>query len=166
VARAFDAALWGHSAASHSRSAAVIGGWQRYHQGADHRVVLLGILVREEELIRLVDQQRVQIDGQLGPVRKPKLILYRRQDVGQRSVVPHGADEALRNLPGVADVRVGQRLLAPPKPSRLAELDELAHLRGCQREPDAPEPLDVQAHRLLTFLRHAWERLETVSAKL
>jgi hypothetical protein len=42
---------------------------QRHHQGPDHRVVFLGILVGEEVLVRLIDQEGVKIGSQFGSVR-------------------------------------------------------------------------------------------------
>ena len=133
----------------HHQLAAGVAGWQRHHQGADHRVVLLGILVGEEELVRLVDQERVKIGGQLGGVRQAQLFPGRREDARQRVAVPLGADEVPGDLPGIADVLVGQRLGAAPEPGRLAEADERAGLRGSDRERDPPEAgyLQVQVAR-------------------
>ncbi len=39
-----------------------VRGRQRHDQGPDHRVVLLGILVRDEELALLVHEHRVHVD--------------------------------------------------------------------------------------------------------
>ena len=72
----------------------------------------------EEVLVGLIDQQRVKIGGQPGGVRQSQLFFDRREDVLQCGVVPLGADEVLRDLPRVADVRVGQRLLATAEPGR------------------------------------------------
>src|SRR6266478_2228853 len=69
----------------------------------------------------------------------------RREDVLERGAVPLGADEVLGDLPGVTDVRVGQRLLATAEPGRLAEAGELAGLRRGHRESDGPEALNRQA---------------------
>ena len=132
-------------AAPHHQLAAGVVGWQRYHQGADHRVVLLGILVGEEELARLVDQERVQVGGQRGGVRKAQLFLGSSEHILQRRVAPRGADQVLRDLPGIADLGVGQRLGAPPEPGGLAETNQLARLRRGYRKLDAPEPRNRQA---------------------
>jgi hypothetical protein len=101
--------------------------------------------VGEEELVRLIDQKRVQLSRQPGGVRQSQLFFHRGEDVLQRGGVPLGADEVLGDLPRVADVRVGQRLLAPAEPGRLTEAEELASLRRSHREPDGPEALDLQA---------------------
>ncbi len=48
--------------------AAGVAGRQRHHQGRDHIVGLLRVLVGEEELVRLVDQEGVQVRSQAGSV--------------------------------------------------------------------------------------------------
>ncbi len=53
----------------HHQLTAGVGGRQRHHQGADHQVVLLAVLMGEEELVRLVYQEGMKIGGQLGGVR-------------------------------------------------------------------------------------------------
>jgi hypothetical protein len=106
--------------------------------------------VGEEVLILLIDQQRVKIGGQLGSVRQSQLFLDRREDVLQRRVVPLGADEVPRDLPHIADVRVGQRPFAAAEPSGSAQAYQLASFRRCHREPDGPEPLDLQAQVVQT----------------
>ena len=53
----------------HHQLAAGVARRQGHHQGADHRVVFLRVLVGEEVLVGLIDQQRVKIGGQLGGVR-------------------------------------------------------------------------------------------------
>ncbi len=55
----------------HHQLAPRVAGRQGHHEGPDHRVVFLGILVGEEELVRLVDQQGVKIGGQFCSVRQP-----------------------------------------------------------------------------------------------
>ncbi len=130
---------------AHHQLAAGVTGRQRHHQGADHRVVLLAVLMGKEELARLVDQKRMKIGGQLGGDRQAQLVFRRCQDAVQRVVVPPGADEVLRDLPRVADARVDQRLLAAAEPGRLAEAEELAGLRGRHRERDGPDALDLEA---------------------
>src|SRR5579863_4218812 len=51
----------------------------------------------------------------------------------------------LRDLPGVADVKVGNRLLAPAEPGGQGEPDKLARLRRGDRESHRPESVDFQA---------------------
>ncbi len=128
----------------HHQLAAGVAGRQRHHQGPDHRVVLLGVLVGQEVLVRLIDQEGVKIGGQLGSVRQSQFFSYRREDVLQHGVVPLGADQVLRDLPRIADVRVGQRLLATAEPGRLPEAEELAGFRRGHRELDPPEALHLQ----------------------
>ena len=53
----------------HHQLAAGVAGRQGHHQGPDHRVVFLGVLVGEEVLVRLIDQEGVKIGRQLGSVR-------------------------------------------------------------------------------------------------
>jgi hypothetical protein len=49
----------------------------------------------------------------------------------------------LRDLPRVADIRVGQRLLATAEPGWLTEAEELAGFGRGHRELDVPEALDL-----------------------
>jgi hypothetical protein len=97
----------------------------------------------QEELVRLIDQEGVKIGRQRGSVRQPQLVFRRGEDVLQRAAVPLGADEVLGDLPCVADVRVGQCLLAPAEPGRLAEFDKLARPGRSHRELNRPEALDL-----------------------
>ena len=130
---------------THHQLAAGVAGRQGHHQGPDHRVVLLRILMDEEELVRLIDQEGVKIGGQPGGVRQPQLFFHRGENVPQRGVIPSGADQVLGDLPRIADIRIGQRLLATAEPGRLTEADKLAGLRRSHREPDLPEALNLQA---------------------
>jgi hypothetical protein len=129
----------------HDQLAAGVPGRQRHNQGSDHRIGFLGVLVGEGVLVLLIHQQGMKIGGQLGSVRKPKLLSYRRKDDPQRGIVPLGADEIPRDLPRVADVRVGQRLPAAAEPGRPPEAERLAGPRGRHREFDGPEALDLQS---------------------
>jgi len=86
--------------------------------------------VDAKELVRLIDQQGVKIGGQFRGVRQPQFLFDRRGDVLERGTVPLGANEVLGDLPGVTDVRVGQRLLATAEQGRLAEAGELAAFAG------------------------------------
>jgi hypothetical protein len=49
---------------------------QQHHQRGDHRVVLLGVLVRGEELAGFVDEHRVQLGAQPTPIRKAEVGAY------------------------------------------------------------------------------------------
>jgi len=87
----------------------------------------------------------MKVGGQPGGVRQPQPVFHRGEDFLQHGVVPFCADEVLGDLPGVADVRVGQRLLAPAEPGRLTEAGQLAGPRRSHRELNRPEALDLQA---------------------
>src|ERR1022692_2909110 len=50
------------------------------------------------------------------------------------------ADEVLRDLPRVADVRIAQRLLTPAEPGRLTETEQLAGPRGVTGNLTDPKP--------------------------
>ena len=54
----------------HDQFAAGVAGRQRHHQGRDHVVGLLRVLVGKEELVRLIDQEGMKIGGQAGGVRE------------------------------------------------------------------------------------------------
>ncbi len=142
----------------------VLGG-QRHHQGADHRVVLLAVLVGAEELARLVHQQGMKAGGEFGGDRQAQFVFHRRQNVVQRVVVPPGVDELRRDLPRVADAWVGQRLLAAAKPGGLAAAEEFARLSGRHRERDGPDAVDLEAQHVRTRRRGNAERARHVSSK-
>ena len=48
-------------------------------------------------------------------LRKPELVTHHIENGGER-VRPLGAHQILRDLPGIPDLRIGQRLLATPEP--------------------------------------------------
>ena len=104
-------------------------------------------------------------DHQLGAVRKPQLFLDGREDDMQHRGIPRRADAVPRDLPGITDVGVGHRLLAPAEPGRLAEFDELARLRRGDRELDRPEPLDLEAKVVRPRLQFDAERRRHITAK-
>ena len=99
----------------------------------------------EEELVRLIDQEGVKVSGQPGGVRQPQLFFHRAENVLQRGVIPLSADQVLGDLPRVADIRIGDRLLATAEPGRLTEAGQLAGLCRSHREPDLPEALNLKA---------------------
>jgi hypothetical protein len=61
-----------------------VAGRQGHHEGPDHRIVFLGVLVGEEELVRLIDQQGVKIGRQSGGARQSQLFFHRGEDLLQR----------------------------------------------------------------------------------
>jgi hypothetical protein len=63
----------------------------------------------------------------------------------------------LRDLPRVADIGVGQRLLATAEPGRLTEAEQFAGFRGSHREPDMPEALDLQVACVCPITPATWD---------
>lgn len=89
---------------------------ERHHQGADHLVCLLGILVREEELAGAVDQQIVQLGLDAAPVGQAEVLAQLAHDRTKRAV-PAGlidAEAARGDLPRVTDGPVEERILPLP----------------------------------------------------
>src|SRR6266567_3943206 len=71
----------------------------------------------------------------------------------------------LRDLPGITDLKVGNRLLASAEPGGQAEPDKLARLRRSDRESHRPESVDLQAKVVRPGCQLDAERRLHVTAK-
>ena len=122
-----------------------VRGRQRDDQRRDHRVVLLGVLVRQEELAFLVDQQGMQVGGQPA-VPGQSEFLAQRLEFGAEALParPLDADEFAGDLPRVADREIGERLLPVPEGRPAAEVTKLPGLVGGHRQGDRADALDLQ----------------------
>jgi hypothetical protein len=119
---------------------------QRHDQGPDHRVGLLGVLVRGEELARCVDQHRVELGCQLASLRQTEIGAQAIEDGSEGSVPLLFVDlnAALRDLPRVADLRVQQRLLALAEPGRSTYQAQLLRLADRDGQSDQADAVDLQ----------------------
>ena len=119
----------------HHQCSATRGTRQRHGQRAHHGVGLLGVLVRDEELARSIDEYRMQFSLQGAAIGQAQigaeLGKYRRQGpVPPPLIDPH---PALGYLPRAADPGIGERLLAQPVPCRTGYATQLPGLRRGHR---------------------------------
>jgi hypothetical protein len=123
---------------------------QRHGQRADHCVVLLRVLVRQEELSLAVYQHRVQLGPQLCRGRQRQLVPDAVQHGAERGL-PDGAgqrDEVRRDLPCVTHAGVGQRLLPAPELRRLRHRDQLLRQRPAHGSLHGPDAVDLDLQRV------------------
>lgn len=138
----------GSSGVRDRERAAAAGSRQGHDQGPDHRVDLLGVLVRGEELARPVHQQRVELRlepsaGQQAEAG-PQPVEHRpERPVPSPSI---DLDPALGDLPRVPDAPVEQgRLAALAVPRRPSEPAELARLRLIDGQAKLAHPSNLDA---------------------
>jgi hypothetical protein len=118
---------------------------QHHDQGRDHRIVFLGVLVREEELTLLVDQQGMQVGGQPAMLRQPELLAHGIElGAEPQAARPLGTNHLPGDLPRVADRGIGERLLPPLVGRRTPEATQPASLVRGHRQGDAADDLHLQ----------------------
>ena len=121
---------------------------QGHHEGPDHAVGLLGVLVGDEELPRCVHQHGVQLGVEFAPCPQAEISVQAFECGLQRLVPPPFVDlhVARGDLPGVAHARVDQCAFSSPVPCGPAERAQLAGLGGGhgQIQPSESAHLDVQ----------------------
>jgi hypothetical protein len=139
---------------------------QRHHQRAHHRVVLLRVLVREEELPLAVHQHRVRLGPQPCCRRQPQFVPeVLQRAVHQRRPARSAEPDLIRcDLPRVADPGVGQRLLPAPEHRRPRRRDQLLGLGRADRKahwPDAGhlQPKEMRRGQQLSAERPARRRV-------
>ncbi|MFT4100739.1 MAG: hypothetical protein QM674_06825 [Burkholderiaceae bacterium] len=113
-------------------------------QGADHAIVLLGVLVRREELHARVDQQVVQPRFEIACQGQAEIAANAREDLVQdRLPTLLDRDPVARDLPGVANGRVEQRLVLQAVAGGLGDLAQLLRRGSQNRQGDAAGALDA-----------------------
>ena len=110
------------------------------HQRGDHAGVLLGVLVRLEELAGAVDQQVVQPGVDLLHAKRLRDRLLQR---GEGVWLPVEAEQVGADLAGVAHGGVQQSLVAQAELGGLAEVVQCLGLGGRQRLGEQAESFDL-----------------------
>ena len=128
----------------HQRSA-FVRGRQGHDQRGHHRIQPLPVTVRQEEASLLVEQQLVEMGGELA-VLEPKALLHLQEDrLDQRLPLRVGQIEMCGvHLPNAAHVRVHKGLRALAVGRLPASPDEGAGLGLRQRQSYRAEALDLQ----------------------
>src|SRR6266705_5369016 len=134
----------------HDQLAAGVRGRQRHDQRADHRVVLLRVLMREEELARAVYEHGVEFSRKPAAERQAELIadLIKHTLEGGGPPGAGDSDEIRGDLPGVTDAGVGERLLTDAETGGAGDVAELPGLRCADGEADLAGAFDRQMQRV------------------
>ena len=120
---------------------------QEDDEAADHAVLLLGVLMGEEELARLVDQHVVQRRGQTALLGKPEAAAHALQ-LRQEGLLPSALvdpDAAAGDLPGVADPGVQEGPLFEAVAGRAGDAAQPARPGAGDREGHAPDAPHFEA---------------------
>ena len=125
--------------------ASLVGRGKHDHQARHHPIDLFPIAVRQKEAARFVEQQVIQMAGQL-LLGQTQVLLHSLHRLGQELVpLGIGQTELVRHeLPGFADFGIDKGFRALAVGRRFTEFLELFRLLRRKRKTDRSERIDLQ----------------------
>lgn len=128
-------------------SATLVRGRKRHDQRADHRVVLLGVLMGDEELPAPIDQHGMELRAEIAARRQSEIPAQLIENGVERPGPAPLVDlhAAQGNFLRVTDFAVQKRLLAPPELGRAAQQVQVLGLGLGHWQAQRSHPPHLQA---------------------